>query len=172
MLHVTPGAVSQQIKLLESAMKVALVRRVGREVALTEAGLRLATRLSDLFDRIETVVDEVMDTVSPRRLRLKVLPSFAIKWLVPRLASFYVAHGDIDLEIATVGRAEELHLDKADFVVRHGAGDWTDVHVERLFDDAFVPVCVPALAQTLGVDAVFCARDYQWTCARARCCIP
>jgi LysR family glycine cleavage system transcriptional activator/LysR family transcriptional regulator of beta-lactamase len=153
LLHVTPGAVSQQIKHLEAQMNVALLRKSGREIELTDAGSMLAMRLADLFDRIEAVIDDVIDVGNPRRLRLKVLPTFAIKWLVPRLASFYAAHSDIDIEIATVSRSEDLHLDNADFVVRHGVGQWTDVHFDHLFDDAFVPVCLPALAATIRAPA-------------------
>jgi DNA-binding transcriptional LysR family regulator len=149
-LHVTPGAVSQQIKQLEAMLGVLLVRKAGREIELTEAGLRLAKGLSDLFDRIEKVLDEVTEAGNPKRLRLKVLPTFAIKWLVPRLASFYAAHSDIDVEIATVSRAQELQLDNADFVVRHGIGKWPGLHVDRLFDEVFVPVCSPTLAETIG----------------------
>lgn len=145
-LHVTPGAVSQQIKQLEVMLGVLLVQKAGREIELTEAGLMLAKGLSDLFDRIEAVLEEVTDVGNPKRLRLKVLPTFAIKWLVPRLASFYAAHNDISIEIATVSRAEELQLDNADFVVRHGTGEWPGLHVDRLFDEAFVPVCSPDLA--------------------------
>lgn len=148
-LHVTPGAVSQQIKQLEGMLGVLLVRKAGREIELTEAGTMLAKSLSDLFDRIEVVVDDVTEVGNPKRLRLKVLPTFAIKWLVPRLASFYAAHSDIDIEIATVSRAEELQLDNADLVVRHGNGVWPGLHVDRLFDEIFVPVCAPELAKTI-----------------------
>lgn len=149
-LHVTPGAVSQQIKQLEVMLGVLLVQKAGREIELTEAGLILAKSLSDLFDRIEAVLDEVTEVGNPRKLRLKVLPTFAIKWLVPRLASFYAAHSDIDIEIATVSRAQELQLDNADFVVRHGTGQWPGLHVDHLFDEVFVPVCSPAMAKTIG----------------------
>jgi LysR family glycine cleavage system transcriptional activator len=130
-------------------MGIALLRKSGREVELTEAGGQLAVRLADLFDRIEAAIGDAVEAVNPRRLRLKVLPSFAIKWLVPRLAGFYAVHTDIDVEIATVGRPQDLHLDNADFVVRHGMGEWTDVHFDHLFDEAFVPVCSPALAATI-----------------------
>ncbi len=150
-LHVTPGAVSQQIKQLESMLGVLLVRKAGREIELTDAGLILAKGLADLFDRIEAVVDEVTEVGNPKRLRLKVLPTFAIKWLVPRLASFYAAHSDIDIEIATVSRAQELQLDNADFVVRHGTGEWPGLHVDHLFDEVFVPVCSPTMAETIRV---------------------
>jgi DNA-binding transcriptional LysR family regulator len=149
MLHVTPGAVSQQLKQLEAAMGVALFRKSGREIQLTDIGRQLAARLADLFDRVDLAVEEAIDSGKPRRLRLKVLPSFAIKWLVPRLAGFYAEHSDIDIEIATVSRPDDLNLGNADFVVRHGVGQWSDVHFEHLFDEVFMPVCSPALATTI-----------------------
>jgi DNA-binding transcriptional LysR family regulator len=149
LLHVTPGAVSQQIKLLESSLGVTLLRKSGRDVELTPVGEQLALQIGDLFDRIEGAVAVAMDKGNSRRLRLKVLPSFAIKWLVPRLTSFYALHSDIDIEIATVGRPGDLHLNDADFVVRHGIGQWTDVHFDHLFDEAFMPVCSPAVAQSI-----------------------
>ena len=145
-LHVTSGAVSQQLKQLEAAIGVKLFRKAGREIELTDPGRQLALRLADLFDRVEAAVAEVSESANPKRLRLKMIPTFAIKWLVPRLAGFYALHSDIDLEIASISRVDDAHLDNADFVVRLGVGEWTDVHIDHLFDDAFVPVCSPALA--------------------------
>jgi DNA-binding transcriptional LysR family regulator len=149
LLHVTPGAVSQQIKLLESTLGVTLLRKSGRKVELTPVGEQLALQIGDLFDRVESAVAVAADKGNSRRIRLKVLPSFAIKWLVPRLTSFYALHSDIDIEIATVGRPDDLHLNDADFVVRHGIGQWTDVHFDLLFGEAFVPVCSPTVAQSI-----------------------
>ncbi len=149
LLHVTPGAVSLQVKQLETAIGIALFRKAGREIELTDAGRQLATRIGDLFDRIESLLKDVTVTANPRRLRLKVLPTFAIKWLVPRLAGFYALHSDIDIEIATVSRPEDLHLENADFVVRHGEGQWDDVHFDHLFDETFVPVCSPNVAGSI-----------------------
>lgn len=149
LLHVTPGAVSQQIKHLESSLGVVLLQKSGRDVELTSEGEYLAVQISDLFDRIEKAVETTVEKGNPRRLRLKVLPSFAIKWLVPRLTSFYALQNGIDIEIATAGRADDLHLNDTDFVVRHGMGQWTDVHFDHLFDEAFVPVCSPSMAQSV-----------------------
>jgi DNA-binding transcriptional LysR family regulator len=153
LLHVTPGAVSLQIKQLESSLGIELFRKAGREIQLTDAGRQLATRIADLFDRIEMLIDDVVVAGNPRRLRLRVLPSFAIKWLVPRLTSFYALHSDIDIEIATVARSEDLHLENSDFVVRHGEGQWDDVHFDHLFDEEFVPVCSPEVAKSIKTPA-------------------
>jgi DNA-binding transcriptional LysR family regulator len=146
LLHVSPGAVSQQIKQLEMALGVYLLQRSGREVALTDVGERLARRISDAFDRLDNALDDVVDSRHDRRLRLKVMPSFAIRWLVPRLNSFYALHPDIDLEIATIARTDDLRLDGVYCTIRHGMGEWTDVELDHLFDDEFIPVCAPGMA--------------------------
>jgi len=148
-LHVTPGAVSQQIKLLESGLGVQLFQKSGREIELTVAGERLAQRISDAFDRLNNALDDAADSRLDRRLRLKVMPSLAIRWLVPRLSSFYAQHPDVDLEIATIARADDLRLEGADCAIRHGMGEWTDVELDHLFDDEFIPVCAPSLAGQL-----------------------
>jgi DNA-binding transcriptional LysR family regulator len=146
---VTPGAVSQQIKQLESGLGVQLFRKSGREIELTAVGERLAHRVSDAFDRLNDALEDATDTRLEKRLRLKVTPSLAIRWLVPRLSSFYAQHPDMDLEIATVARADDIRLEGADCAIRHGVGEWTDVELDHLFDDEFVPVCSPSLAAQL-----------------------
>jgi len=146
LLHITPGAVSHQIHALESALQAPLFRKSGRAIELTPGGRQLALRVADLFDRVEAAVAEAAEQGRARRIRLKVIPSFAIKWLMPRLAGFYALHGDIDLEVATVARADDVSLDDADFVVRRGDGKWPGTRALRLFDDVLVPACTPAMA--------------------------
>lgn len=148
-LHVTPGAVSHQIRALEAALDTRLCRKEGREAVLTPSGMQLAARVAELFDRVEEAVHEATSLGRTRRVRLKVIPSFAIKWLMPRLAGFYAAHGDIDLEVATVTRADDVSLGDADFVVRRGHGRWPGMHAERLFDDVLALACVPSMAATI-----------------------
>jgi len=148
-LHVTPGAVSQQLKQLEGALGVPLFIKAGRTLEPTVAGRQLASRLADLFDRMEAVIAETIDRGTDRRLRVKVSPDFAVKWLMPRLASFYAAYNEIDLDIATSSRVDDVHLDNADFVIRFGNGEWKDMHSELLFMNELVPVCAPALAAAI-----------------------
>ena len=146
-LHVTPGAVSQQLKQLESAVNVKLFKKSGREIELTDPGRQLALRLAELFDRVEEAVAEVTEASRPRRLRLKLLPSFATKWLMPRLDAFHALHNEIEIQITTT--SENDHLENADFIVRVGVGEWNDVHFDHLFDETFLPVCSPAMAATI-----------------------
>ncbi|CAM3961901.1 HTH lysR-type domain-containing protein [Bordetella tumbae] len=146
LLHVTPGAVSQQIKHLETGLGVQLFQKSGREIELTAVGERLALRVSDAFDRLNDALSEVTNEAAEKRLRLKVVPSLAIRWLVPRLHGFYARHPDMDLEIATIAIADDIRLEGVDCAIRHGMGEWTDVELDHLFDDEFLPVCSPSLA--------------------------
>lgn len=149
MLHVTPGAVSQQIKQLESGLGLQLFQKAGREIELTAAGVQLAWRVSEAFDRLNDALDDAAERRLERRLRLKVTPTLAIRWLMPRLSGFHAQHPDMDLEIATIAKADDIRLEGADCVIRHGVGEWTDVELDHLFDDEFVPVCAPSLAAQL-----------------------
>jgi LysR family glycine cleavage system transcriptional activator len=148
-LHVTPGAVSQQIKHLEVGLGAQLFQKSGREIELTAVGKRLAHRVSDAFDRLNDALNDVAEDQTEKRLRLKVTPSLAIRWLVPRLHSFYAHHPDIDLEISTTAMADDIRLEGVDCAIRHGMGEWADVELDHLFDDEFLPVCAPGLTSHL-----------------------
>ena len=130
--------------------------KAGREIELTDTGRELALRSADLFDRLEAVVAKAKESGLTRAIRVKVIPSFAIKWLMPKLAGFYALHGDIDIEIATVSKADDTDLNNSDFVVRRGAGDWPDLRADLLFTDSLVLACAPAVAARLkSTAAVF-----------------
>jgi LysR family glycine cleavage system transcriptional activator/LysR family transcriptional regulator of beta-lactamase len=152
-LHITPGAVSHQIRNLEAQLCTELVRKSGREIELTGTGRQLALGIADLFDRLEAEVAKATDAGKRRPIRVKVIPSFAIKWLMPRLAGFYALHGAVDVEIATVARTDDVGLENADFVVRRGDGNWPDVRADLLFSDALVLACAPAMASRLRTPA-------------------
>ncbi|MGE8686619.1 MAG: LysR substrate-binding domain-containing protein [Achromobacter sp.] len=149
LLHVTPGAVSHQVRRLESELGVQLVQKDGRDIAFTAVGAELALQAATLFDQLDGVLAKAAEAGANRRIRVKVIPSFAIKWLMPRLGSLYLRHGDIDIEIATVSRADDTELHNADFVVRCGDGDWPGLRADLLFPDELVLACSPALAKRL-----------------------
>ncbi len=149
LLHITPGAVSHQLRKLEQDLGVKLVQKSGRDIGFTPTGEELALRVADLFDRLEGAVAQATGSGANRRIRVKVIPSFAIKWLMPRLGGLYALHSDIDVEIATVARADDTDLNNADFVVRRGLGNWPDLRADLLFPDELVLACTPAMAQRL-----------------------
>ena len=100
-LSLTHGAISHQIKALEAALNVRLIERAGRGIRLTEEGERLAARLRGALAEIEDALREASQRSNPRQLRVSVTPSFAARWLLPRLGRFIAQHKDIDVGVTT-----------------------------------------------------------------------
>jgi DNA-binding transcriptional LysR family regulator len=148
-LHVTPGAVSQQLSQLEDLLNIDLFVREHRRLSLTAEGHALALQMHACFHQMERALNEIAPQPSPNSLRLKLMPSLAIRWLLPRLTSFYAIYPNVQLDIATVPRVEDATLEQADFAVRLGTGQWDDAEADLLFGDALIPVCAPALAVRL-----------------------
>lgn len=148
-LNVTPGAVSQQIRQLERSLQVDLFTRSHRRITLTDSGRMLASRLTESFTAIERAVTEVAGDPGSKRLRLRVTPTFAIRWLVPRLTGFYEQHPEFEIEVGTYPLQTEVAIEAVDFIVRHGRGNWDDAVSDPIFDDALAPVCSPAVARHL-----------------------
>lgn len=148
-LSVTPGAVSQQVRQLEQSLRVDLFVRTHRRITLTDSGKLLAGRLAESFTAIDRAVTEVTGNPDSRRLRLRVTPTFAIRWLVPRLTGFYEQHPEFEIEVGTYPLQSDVAIQDADFIVRHGRGNWDDAESDPIFDDELVPVCAPAIARQL-----------------------
>jgi LysR family glycine cleavage system transcriptional activator len=145
-LSVTHGAISHQIKSLESDLGVRLVERHGRGIRLTDDGERFASRVRAAFAELTTAVHEVTTRANPRLLRVSVVPSFAARWLLPRIRHFLVAHPDVDLDVRSNMANVDFARDDADIAIRYGHGDWPGVASEHLLDDWFFPVCSPGIA--------------------------
>ena len=148
-LGVTPGAISQQIRQLEQVLEVDLLVREHRRVRVAPEAEELAACLSSGFEQIELALLHLTGGVRPDTLRLRMLPSFAIRWLVPRLGSFHGTHPEIELEISTSPKAEDIAIENTDISVRLGDGNWADAVSDHLFPDALVPVCTPELGSCL-----------------------
>ena len=148
-LSVTHGAVSHQIKALEASLGVRLIERAGRGIRVTEEGARLASRLRVALAEIADAVREASQRSNPRQLRVSVMPSFAARWLLPRLGSFLAQHRDIDLDVRSNMALVDFRRDDADVAIRYGLGKWPDVEAEPLMGDTFFPVCSPRLAAKL-----------------------
>jgi len=146
-LHLTHGAVSHQIKGLEADLGVRLVTRAGRGIRLTEEGERFAARVRAALDQLAAAVREVTDQSNPHRIRVSVVPSFAARWLLPRIGRFIAAHPDIDLDVRAQLTLVDFQRDDVDFGVRHGTGNWPGVIAESMFEETYFPVCSPRLAR-------------------------
>jgi len=145
-LHLTHGAISHQIKSLESDLGARLVERAGRGIRLTDEGERFASRVRVAFAELAAAVQEVAERANPRQLRVSVVPSFAARWLLPRIGRFFAAYPDIDLDVRANMVNVDFQRDDDDLAIRYGYGDWPGLTVEHLLDDGFFPVCSPRIA--------------------------
>lgn len=146
-LYVTPGAVSQQVKALEDELGLALFHRHNRAITLTEAGQGLLPVATEAFRRLSDTVERLRANDRAGVLTISVLPSFAAKWLVPRLGRFGAAHPEIDVRISATTRLVDFKREDVDVGIRHGAGHYPGLHAERLMGEALFPVCSPALLE-------------------------
>lgn len=152
-LSVTPGAVSQQIKLLESTLRASLFERHNREIRLTAVGSRLFEELSAAFQAIEDAVEPFNLLRTSERgqqtLTVTTTESFAATWLVPRLARFTGRHPDVEVRVETTARVVNLRREnEVDIAIRHGLGEYAGLEAIRFMTPRLLPVCSPSLLTT------------------------
>lgn len=152
-LHVTPSAVSHSIHTLETWFGAQLFERSPRGFSLTEFGLSFLPGVSKALQVISDATDEVMGYRPPGRLSLTTGPTFASRWLVPRLPLFAEIHPEIAITLDTSGRAEARVPDGADLEIRYGPKPRAGISRIRLSPDVLVPVCAPQLAATAPADS-------------------
>lgn len=144
-LCVTQGAVSHQVKALESELGLKLFKRQHQRLVITEAGRAYLAVVRDAFDRIADGTERLLKRQRGEVLSVSVSPNFAAKWLVPRLKRFSDLHPGIDLRV----RAQSLHVDFAtddiDLAVRHSDGTAPGLHAVQLCREELFPVCSPKL---------------------------
>jgi LysR family glycine cleavage system transcriptional activator len=150
-LGVTQTAVSHQIRLLESYLAVKLFLRTPGHLALTGEGRAWAAALSDVFGRLHAANRRLRKPARGERpiISITAIPSFAAAWLVPHLGGFFAQHRDVDLRISPSERMIDLLVEPIDLGIRYGSGRYPGLVVEKLFDDAWVVVCAPALTRRL-----------------------
>lgn len=146
-LHVTQAAVSHQIKSLEEALGVRLFRRLNRAIRLTEEGQEFVGEVRKALSHLATAVEKLSAPEAGGPLTVSVLPSFASKWLVPRLGRFRDRHPEIDVRISPSIQLTDFQRDDVDLVVRYGKGEYAGLHSVRLMTEDIFPVCSPALLE-------------------------
>lgn len=160
-LHVTPAAISHQIKLIEDTLGVILFRRLTRAIALSPAGQSFLPKLSEGFAQISAAVEQLRAHESGGPLTVNAPPSFATKWLMPRLHRFVTAFPDIDLRIVASMRlvdarrhdavdsmtGTEAQPEDADIDIRFGNGKYPHCRVDPLFKVSLTPLCSPRLLE-------------------------
>jgi|SRR5579871_1427395 len=142
-LHVTQGAVSQQIKHLEEALGCALFQRLPRRIALTPEGERFAQVVARSLRELEQAAHAIAAAGARAEVRLRAGPSFALRWLVPRLGHFYARHPHIKLFVtAAYGYFDPANRD-FDLAIEMIRGKWPSLETEVLMEEYLAPVCTP-----------------------------
>jgi LysR family glycine cleavage system transcriptional activator len=147
-LNVTPAAISRMVQLLEQRLGVPLFERKANKLALTASGRVYQAGLTQIFDQLANLTAQVTAMAGSRVLTVGVGPTFATRWLIPRLADFQKAAPDIEVRFAT-GGATMPYNDDWTCGIRLGTGDWPEFRSDKLFPADFTPVCAPALAKKL-----------------------
>lgn len=144
-LHVTPAAISHQIKALEEYCGAPLFRRMTRALLLTDRGQAVLPAMREGFDMLAAASHQMAQPWDDRVLTVSAAPSIAAKWLVTRLERFRIKEPEIDVRLDTTDRLTDFGRDGVDLVIRYGGGNYPGLHVETLFPTAVFPVCSPDL---------------------------
>jgi LysR family glycine cleavage system transcriptional activator len=144
-LCVTQGAVSHQVKALESELGLKLFNRERQRLLITEAGRAYLVVVRDAFDRIASGTERLLQRQSGGALTVSTSPNFAAKWLVHRLGRFGEAHPEIDLRVGASAHHIDFAREDIDLAIRHGDGTAPGLHVTRLCAEKLFPVCSPKL---------------------------
>lgn len=146
-LSVTPGAVSQQIQNLEDYVGVALFKRTPKGLLLTDPAQIALPALREAFDRLADAASMLTAAVDGRRLTVSVAPSFAAKWLVPRLGRFEAAHPQVDVWVSAGMELVDFNSGEVDLAIRYGTGRYPGLEVVRLMQETVIPVISPDLLE-------------------------
>ena len=146
-LSVTPAAVSQQIRHLEDVLGVELFKRTNRALILTERAQLALHDLKQGFEHLEDSVKAIQNAEENHTLRISVSPSFASKWLVPRLANYYELNSDAIVKVQASMALTDFRTEDIDLAIRFGAGDYPGLHVEELMRETVFPVASPELCE-------------------------
>jgi LysR family transcriptional regulator, glycine cleavage system transcriptional activator len=138
-LHLTHGAVSHQVRALEEHLGVPLFARHGKRVALTPAGRTFAESVRNALDAIAGAAHALRGRRDDR-LTVSVLPSFASRWLMPRLIRFMDANPGLEVNVIATTALANFRDDEVDVAIRFGKGPWPTVDCEMFLDDEYFPV--------------------------------
>jgi len=144
-LNVTPGAISQQIRQLEEFAGAPLFRRTGRQVLLTEAGQAALPLLTNAFEMMAEAVHHMRAPARRDRLMISSAPSFAAKWLAPRLERFQEQNPEAEVWVSADMAMTDFNHSDIDLALRHGKGLYEGLRAEKIMSESVLPVCSPDL---------------------------
>jgi LysR family glycine cleavage system transcriptional activator len=144
-LNVTPGAVSRQIKTLEEFLKVPLFERDTRQVRLTHVGIEYLLAARHALDQVDLVTTRILSRNVGDLLAVRVLPTLAIRWLIPELVSFQERHQNVVVSITTSVEPPDFQRELIDVAITRHVGDARKMHVETIAPERLVLVGSPQL---------------------------
>jgi LysR family glycine cleavage system transcriptional activator len=167
-LFVSQGAVSRHIAALERWLRVQLFTRHARGIELTPKGAVFFRVVRGALDQLEHGARQLQQKPDDRSLRLKVPPTFAIRWLVPRLARFHALNPDVDVQITTSHQPVNFNRDDVGACIHSDVHPLADAQCRRLFGERLLPVCSPALRDVVPLRVPADLRDAVLVCSLHR----
>lgn len=146
-LFITQAAVSHQIKALEEFLGKPLFQRGNRSLNLTDAGKQFLPYVDQMFTVLQQGTEHLAQSDQLPILTVSVMPSFATRWLVPRVGLFIKAYPDIEFRLAPSRALTNFTSDNVDIAIRHGGGKYPGLKSIHLLNEQIYPVCSPRLLQ-------------------------
>jgi LysR family glycine cleavage system transcriptional activator len=142
-IHVTHGAISHQVRSLEEDLGFPLFVRHGKRISVTAEGERFAGTIRKSLMEIAEAAEAIKRHGGHKRLTISALPSFASRWLAPRLGKFIDLHPDTEVVLQSSAHLTDLFREQVDVGIRFGSGRYPGLEVLKLMDDYFYPVASP-----------------------------
>src|SRR5262249_11645522 len=131
-LHVTPGAVSRQIKSLEALLGVQLFERGHREIILTAKGRDYFHDTTAALSALRDAARKLTRQRQTKQLSIRAYTTFTIRWLIPRLSSFHAANPDIEVLLKASLEPVDFRKENIQGAIRSGDGKWPGANSYRL----------------------------------------
>jgi LysR family glycine cleavage system transcriptional activator len=152
-MHVSQGAVSRHVAQLEAHLGLKLFHRHHREVKLTTEGTQYAQTIRAAFDQMDEATRLLRRADRPQPLRIRLFPTVAIKWFVPRLGRFHARHPEIDVQTTTTAAPVRFDAEDVDFTIQMRQSPQQGVRYDKLFGVELLPVCCHKLRGRLTTTA-------------------
>ena len=146
-LHVTPGAISQQVRQLEDNLGQRLFLRQNNSLTITFAGKALLPQVREAFNGLIEATELVRSNNFENILKISAPPTFSIKWLRPRLTHFQNLHPDLEIRLSASKQLADFNKEDLDVAIRYGRGSYEGLVSEKIMSEDIFPVCSPVLLQ-------------------------
>lgn len=149
-MGVSQVAVSRQVSILEDFLNVKLFERGCRSIQLTQVGRSFSHEIAGLFDELERATQRILANESDHTIRLRLYPTTANYWLLPRLADFKRRYPQYRVRLDTSVEVLDFRGTHLDVAIQVGRGDWADSRNRRLMDVTLDAICSPVYLETAG----------------------